>query len=94
VSKDTPWRPVASLFRWLNLAITNDCTELGETIFRGHDSPLNAINSNPSAELPLPYVRKAQAFVIICRLGERQIENYQRDANPLRPFRPTLPEGQ
>jgi len=28
------------------------------------------------------------------RQGDRQIENYQQDANPLRPFRPTLPEGE
>jgi len=27
-------------------------------------------------------------------LGERQNENYQCDANPLRPFRPTLPGGE
>ena len=27
-------------------------------------------------------------------LGERQAENYQRDETPLRPFRPTLPEGE
>jgi len=34
------------------------------------------------------------AGFVTLRLGERQIENYQCDANPLRPFRPTLPEGE
>ena len=46
-------------------------------------------NSQEAAcyELPL-------ASELVAQLGERQNENYQFDANPLRPFRPTLPGGE
>ena len=50
------------------------------------------------AALPQLVRKLARCQRLIARLnrglplyGERQIENYQRDANPLRPFRPTLP---
>jgi len=40
------------------------------------------------------YVDEPRMSQDIDILGERQAENYQCDATPLRPFRPTLPEGE
>jgi len=44
---------------------------------------------------PIGLQAKQEKFTrLIGGKGERQNENYQCDANPLRPFRPTLPGGE
>jgi len=39
-----------------------------------------------------PHASRTYFASLATTLGERQNENYQCDANPLLPFRPTLPE--
>ena len=45
---------------------------------------------SPDRELTYAALPRSQSWNYR-HLGERQIEIYQCDANPLRPFRPTLP---
>jgi len=69
---------------------------LGHAEVRGNMQAKVHFPEFSEGQIPLTMVERlmSKAGSPIALLGERQNENYQFGANPLRPFRPTLPGGE